>query len=121
MKNLIRLEELAMFAVPLVLFLHSGVAWWWFLVFIFMPDISMLGYLAGPSMGAMAYNFAHHKAIAVAVIAAGIFMELQYVYLCGLILFAHSSMDRFFGYGLKLKEGFHFTHLGNISNKAPSI
>jgi hypothetical protein len=43
MKNLIRLEELALFAVPLVLFFHSGVAWWWFLVLLLVPDISMLG------------------------------------------------------------------------------
>jgi len=116
MKSLIRIEELAMFAVSLVLFLHTGVAWWWFIVFILVPDVSMLGYLSGPYIGAMIYNFAHHKAVALAVIALGFFMELHYVYLGGIILFAHSSMDRFFGYGLKLKEGFHATHLGKIGN-----
>jgi len=116
MKILLRLEELAMFVASLVLFLQTGVAWWWFLVFLFVPDISLLGYLSGSSTGAAIYNFAHHKAIALVVIAVGFFMDWQYVYLCGLILFAHSSMDRFFGYGLKLKEGFHFTHLGNIGN-----
>ncbi|MDZ7606634.1 MAG: DUF4260 domain-containing protein [Cyclobacteriaceae bacterium] len=116
MKILIRLEELAMFAVSLVLFLYTGVAWWWFLVFLFVPDIAMLGYLSGPSVGAVIYNFAHHKAVALTIAVSGFFLDMQYVYLCGLILFAHSSMDRFFGYGLKLKEGFHFTHLGNIGN-----
>jgi hypothetical protein len=35
----------------------------------------------------------------------------------GIILFGHSSMDRIFGYGLKLNEGFKFTHLGLVGNK----
>ena len=35
----------------------------------------------------------------------------------GIILFGHSSMDRFFGYGLKYENGFKFTHLGEIGKK----
>jgi hypothetical protein len=27
----------------------------------------------------------------------------------GIVLFGHSSMDRFFGYGLKTDEGFKYT------------
>lgn len=116
MKTIIRLEELGMFLISLVLFLTTGTSWSWFLAFIFVPDISMLGYLIGRITGAVAYNIAHHKAIAITVALLGYFLNLQIVYLCGLILFAHSSMDRFFGYGLKMKEGFKFTHLGKIGN-----
>jgi len=116
MKTIIRLEELAMFVISLVLFLHTGTAWWWFPVLIFLPDISMIGYLFGPVTGAYIYNIAHHKAVALVIIGIGYFMNFEYLYLCGLILFAHSYMDRLFGYGLKLKEGFQFTHLGTIGN-----
>ena len=39
------------------------------------------------------------------------------LFIAGIILFGHSSMDRMFGYGLKLKEGFKYTHLGMIGKK----
>jgi hypothetical protein len=37
--------------------------------------------------------------------------------LAGIILFAHSSMDRLFGYGLKYFTGFSDTHLGKIGKE----
>ncbi|HEY0262180.1 MAG TPA: DUF4260 family protein [Chitinophagales bacterium] len=37
------------------------------------------------------------------------------------MMFGHSSMDRFFGYGLKTEEGFKFTHLGKIGKDETSI
>ncbi len=35
----------------------------------------------------------------------------------GVILFAHTAMDRMLGYGLKYEKGFIFTHLGTIGPK----
>lgn len=32
-------------------------------------------------------------------------------------MIGHSSIDRIFGYGLKYKEGFGFTHLGKIGKQ----
>ena len=84
---------------------------------VLVPDISMLGYLAGNKAGAAAYNLFHHKGVAVAVFMAGLLMPQMLVQMIGLILFGHSSMDRMFGYGLKLPEGFKYTHLGIIGKK----
>jgi len=39
------------------------------------------------------------------------------IQLLGIILFGHSSIDRVLGYGLKIKEGFKFTHLGSLDKK----
>lgn len=99
-----------------VLYLFK-VEWWWYLLLLLGPDISMIGYMTGDNTGGIVYNLFHHKGIAVAVIVLGLILGINYLFYIGLVLFGHSSMDRFFGYGLKLKEGFKFTHLGEIGKK----
>jgi hypothetical protein len=114
MKNLIRLEEVAMLILSIYLFSLLPFAWWWYLALILAPDISFLGYAAGNKVGAVVYNLFHHKGVAIAVYIAGLYFHQEVLQLIGLILFGHSSMDRFFGYGLKYFSGFKDTHLGQI-------
>ena len=116
MKNLIRLEEAAMFGLSIYLFSRLGFAWWWYPALLLVPDISALGYLVNTRLGAATYNFAHHKAVAIVVYVAGLYLGNETVQLAGLILFGHSSMDRLFGYGLKYGDSFRHTHLGMIGN-----
>jgi hypothetical protein len=117
MKNILKLEELAMFLFSIYLFNQLHFSWWWFLALILLPDISMIGYLVNNKMGAACYNIAHHKGIALVIYVAGLYMHNETIQLTGIILFGHSSMDRMMGYGLKYNEGFKFTHLGEIGNK----
>ena len=117
MKTLIRLEEAAMFLFGIFLFAQLPFAWWWFPVLILLPDLSMIGYVAGNKAGANMYNFFHHKAVAIIVYVIAFYLKNDVLQLAGIILFAHSSMDRFFGYGLKHFEGFHFTHLEKIGRE----
>jgi hypothetical protein len=114
MKQVIQLEELGMFLLSIFLFNQLSFAWWWFPVLILLPDISMIGYAAGNKIGAILYNFFHHKAVAIAVYMLGFYLHNELIQLIGIILFGHSSMDRFFGYGLKTFAGFKSTHLGEI-------
>ena len=114
MKNLITLEEAALFALGIYLFSILPYAWWWFIVLILIPDFSMIGYAFGNKAGAWLYNIFHHRGIAIAIYLAGIYLAVPIVQLVGVILFSHSSMDRMFGYGLKYEQGFKFTHLGAI-------
>ncbi len=114
MKTSLRLEELAQFILCAVLFYQQGYAWWVFPAVILLPDISMLGYLFSPAMGAICYNFVHHKAGAILVFAGGIYLAQPFLLASGLVLFAHSAMDRIFGYGLKYPDSFANTHLGKI-------
>ncbi len=116
-KNTIRLEELAVMALCFygLYFLHAQ--WWFYLLLVLGPDISMLGYLAGNKAGAFAYNLFHHKAVGVLVLIGGISFSIHYLVLTGIVLLGHSSMDRFFGYGLKSTEGFKYTHLGIIGKQ----
>jgi hypothetical protein len=118
MKRTIALEEAAMFGLSIFLFSKLSFDWWWYLVLILTPDISALGYLVNTRIGAMTYNFFHHKAVAIVVYVAGLYLNNEVVQLIGLILFGHSSMDRMLGYGLKYPDSFQNTHLGLIGKKA---
>jgi len=119
MKNLIKLEELALFLLAIYLFTLLDFAWWWFPLLLLAPDLSMLGYLAGPAAGAWTYNVVHHKAVAIVVYVAGAWLAAPVLQLAGVIMLGHSSLDRVFGYGLKYADAFSHTHLGRIG-KEPS-
>jgi hypothetical protein len=114
MQKVIKLEELGLFILSIYFFNQLEYAWWWFLVLILVPDFSMIGYVFGNKTGAFCYNLAHHRGIAIALYLVGIDCSNEIVQLLGVILFAHSSMDRMLGYGLKYETGFKFTHLGEI-------
>jgi hypothetical protein len=117
MKNLLKLEEL--FLLGLALFLLSGLdyPWWLYAVLFLAPDLSMLGYLGGPRLGAAVYNFVHHRGLAVACYIFGFAAGQSAVQFAGLILFGHSSFDRILGYGLKYPDAFENTHLGLIGRR----
>jgi len=101
MKSLIKLEEFALVALSLYLFLALDYAWWWFPLLFFVPDASLIGYLINPKMGAAAYNLIHHKALAILFYLLGSFTQLPALQLTGLIMFGHSSFDRILGFGLQ--------------------
>lgn len=117
MKNIIRLEEAAILGLSIYLLSLIHVDWWWYLILLIGPDISMLGYLAGNKTGAFCYNLFHHKAVAIAVFITGLLLPHILVQVIGIVLFGHSSMDRMVGYGLKHVQSFKHTHLGIIGKK----
>ena len=116
MKNVLKLEEIAMAAIGIYLLtiynLNMSI-WIWLLLF-FSPDISMLGYIVNAKAGAITYNIFHHKGIAIVITAVGYFMNVEVVLSIGILLFAHSSFDRMMGYGLKYFSSFNDTHLGKL-------
>ena len=117
MKNILKLEEAALFGLSIYALSLLHVDWWCWLLLLFGPDISMMGYAAGNRAGAVTYNLFHHKGLAVALYVTGLLMPDASLQIIGIILFGHSSMDRFFGYGLKTEGGFKYTHLGIIGKK----
>ncbi|RSK23996.1 DUF4260 domain-containing protein [Hymenobacter metallilatus] len=112
MKTVLKLEELAELLVATLVFSQLPYAWWWLPALFLVPDLSMLGYLAGPRVGAFSYNLAHHKAVALLIGLAGWALAQPLLLLAGSVLLFHSAFDRLLGYGLKLSTGFHHTHLG---------
>ena len=110
----LRAEGLATFAAAFAGFLWLGLPWYAFALFLLVPDVSAVGYLAGPRIGAVVYNLAHVLATGVAVTALGLATGIVPLAAAGLILVGHSGMDRMAGYGLKLPTSFQDTHLGRI-------
>ncbi|WP_428031243.1 DUF4260 domain-containing protein [Ancylobacter sp.] len=114
---ILRAEGLAVFAAALVAYAAIGASWWLFAALILAPDLSMLGYLAGPKSGAHLYNAVHSY---VGPLAMGIAAHALGAPLAGtlaLIWLAHIGLDRALGYGLKYTAGFALTHLGRLGRK----
>jgi hypothetical protein len=114
MKTTIAIEEIAMFLLALFGFCYLPFSWWVFPALLLVPDVSMLGYLINPKIGAILYNIVHQKAFAIVIFILGFYLSSATLQLTGIILFAHSSMDRALGYGLKYFNAFNNTHLGII-------
>jgi hypothetical protein len=117
MKILLKMEEISMLILSLYVSLSLGYAWWIFVIFLFVPDISMVGYLLGNIAGATIYNLFHYKFLAIFLGIIGYTYSINELAFAGAVLFGHSSFDRLFGYGLKFRKGFNYTHLGAIRNK----
>ncbi|MFC0874955.1 DUF4260 domain-containing protein [Saccharicrinis sp. FJH2] len=113
MKLLLQIEETSMLALSFYLSLLLGYKWWIFILFLFVPDLSMLAYFFGNRTGAFIYNLFHYKFLAVILGISGYLISLPSLAFAGTILFGHSSFDRIFGYGLKFKDDFKHTHLSN--------
>jgi hypothetical protein len=110
----VRLEWAAVAVVGIVLYTLSGASWWLFALLILAPDLSMLGYLAGPRVGAIAYNALHILIVPLLLALAGYVLVNSMATAIGLIWIIHIAVDRALGYGLKLSTGFQDTHLGRI-------
>jgi len=113
-RSVLRLEGAAAFAAAIALYGHGGFSWLMFALLFLAPDLSMLAYLAGPRVGALAYNFVHTYALSVPLAFAGFAIGSPVVSALALILIAHIGFDRMLGYGLKYTSGFGDTHLSRI-------
>ena len=115
---LLKLEGFCVLVTALLAYSRFGMGWGTFALFFLTPDVSFLGYLAGPKTGAISYNMAHSYIGAIACMAIGIFLPAPTVLCIGIIWCAHIGFDRALGYGLKYSAGFGYTHLGIIGRFA---
>lgn len=111
---ILRAEAVALFLAGVAVYLQLGGHPLWLLPLLLVPDVSMVGYLRGPALGALTYNLVHNLAIGLGALAIGWFAAIAPLALIGAILVAHVGMDRALGYGLKLPTDFRDTHLGRI-------
>jgi len=59
-KILLHLEGFAIFVGSVVAYRELGDSWGKFFLLFLAPDLSMLGYLASPSIGSKTYNLFHY-------------------------------------------------------------
>jgi hypothetical protein len=98
----------------IVLYFHADYPWWLLAALVLAPDLSMLGYLAGPALGTAAYDAAHTYVFPIVLVAAGVIAGAEIAVELGLIWFMHIGVDRAIGYGLKYPTGFKDTHLQRV-------
>lgn len=110
----LRAEGAAVLVLCAVTYAHLGASWWLAAVLFLAPDLAMAGYLAGARVGALTYNVAHSYVLAIGLGLLAQVLDQPLLLALALILAAHIGMDRALGYGLKLPDGFHATHLGPI-------
>ena len=113
MEILIQIEELIMFLGCIYLFSRLDLKWWLFPALLLVPDLAMVGYLCNPAVGAILYNIVHFKGTAVIIGLYGLAKGNKTLMLAGIILLAHSTMDRSIGAGLKYFDSFWHTNLGS--------
>lgn len=109
----LRAEAAAILGFAVWLYLHAHGSVLAGVLLFLLPDLTMLGYLAGPRTGARIYNLGHAYFVP-AVLCAGQFFVTRTASWLWLIWVAHIALDRLLGYGLKLPDGFGFTHLGSV-------
>jgi len=112
--RLLRLEGLAVAVGALVLYFHADYGWLLLVLLILAPDLSMLGYLGGTTVGAVSYDAVHTTLIPIALGLVGVLADSGIAIQIALIWLAHIGVDRFLGYGLKYPTGFKDTHLQRV-------
>ena len=111
---LLRGEGAVLFVLAVALYVRLDASWLLFAVLALAPDLSALGYLSGPRVGAMSYNLAHWAAMPGVLALAGLAAESDTALAVALVWFAHIAMDRALGYGLKYPTAFKQTHLQRV-------
>jgi hypothetical protein len=112
--SLLRIEGLALFAGALALYLDGGFSILALALLALAPDISLLGYLGGPRIGAIAYDLAHFEAWPILLATVAVLIDWSVGVQLGLIWLAHIGIDRTLGYGLKYRSAFSDTHLQRV-------
>lgn len=111
---LLQAEGLATFIAIVIAYVHLQGSGWLFIALLFVPDVSMIGYLRGTQVGAWTYNAVHTYVVPgvllLLTLAGGSALGVQ----IALIWLAHISMDRTVGYGLKYATAFKDTHLQRV-------
>jgi len=117
-KYLLRAEGLTVLALAVVLYWRGGFSWILFAVLFLVPDVSMLGYLINPRIGAVCYNAVHTYLGPLLLALIALFAGVPICIAIALIWAAHIGFDRLLGYGLKYPTAFTDTHLGKIGRHA---
>jgi hypothetical protein len=115
---LLRTEEATLFTLTLYAYHHLHYSWLLFAILFLTPDLSMLGYLLNPRIGAATYNLIHTLTLPLALLLISYLQHWPLASELALIWTAHIAFDRLLGYGLKHPTFFKDTHLQHIPSSS---
>lgn len=110
----IRLESIIVFGAAVMGYVGAGYDGWLFVALFFTPDLSALGYLAGPRVGAVSYNSLHNFGLPVAGLVLGMTLHSGPLTAYCLIWLAHVAFDRSVGFGLMRPTRFGDSNVADI-------
>ncbi len=113
-RRLLHLEGLAVLVAALALYFDAGYGWILLVVLFLAPDLSIIGYIGGPGVGALTYDVVHTYVLPVALGVFGVLGDSGTATQIALIWLAHIGGDRLLGYGLKYPTAFKDTHLQRV-------
>lgn len=113
-KLLIRVEYGVAFLLLLFIYWQLDFSLWFFFILLLVPDITMVGYVMNPKMGAIIYNFGHSLIIPYLLFIVSFGTSNELLVMSAFIWTAHILMDRCFGFGLKYEHSFKNTHLQRL-------
>lgn len=108
---MLRVEGGVLLAAAVIAYAQMGRSWWVFAGLLLVPDVGLLGYLAGHRVGATTYNLTHTLSLPLLLGAVALAAGNTMWGAVALIWLAHIGVDRAFGYGLKYPTSFRDTHL----------
>lgn len=104
-------------ALSAVAFVELGFSWWWLVVLFLLFDLSMVGYIRDPRVGAWTYNTVHSYIGPAAAGIVAVMTSSRDLAFVALVWGFHIGVDRLLGYGLKMRDRFTHTHLGEIGRQ----
>lgn len=111
---LLRLEGAAALAGSTALYSYFGGELLPFVLLFLVPDLSLLGYLANARVGGLTYNVVHTYLVPGLVLALGLLTNTLVLSQIAGIWFAHISVDRMLGFGLKYLSETKDSHLQRV-------
>lgn len=110
-RTVLKVEGLAAVVAALAVYFALDGPVWLLVVLALAPDLSMIGYLAGPRVGSATYNVVHTYVLPLSLAGAGVWLGSTLAIQVAAVWTAHIGVDRLVGYGLKYPSGFKDTHL----------
>ena len=117
----VRADAAVLLVITLWVVTTTSSSWTWFWVLFLAPDLSMIGYVFGPRVGAVTYNAGHLYAWPAGLLAAGVAYHASFATTAALSWIAHIAFDNVVGYGLKLPISFEQTVYGPIGKARTRI
>lgn len=114
-RKMIALEYLIAFLVSVFFYWYFAFSFLYFFLLLFLPDITMLGYIVNTKIGALFYNIGHSLVVPAILVIIGFITVSPPLLMATIIWLAHIFLDRMLGYGLKYDDAFTKTHLQQIA------